>query len=183
PGTWGRGESCAWRRRGDGASVSVPLGSSAGALGAVLAAALLTVLHAHRVERAADDVVANSGKVLHPASADHHHRVLLGVVTHAGDVGGDLDAVGEPDPRHLAKGGVRLLGGGGVDAGAHPTLLGRLLERRALALHRELLAAPAHQLADGRHRRVGSLGFTGRQTHHRRAESPDTTARSITPPR
>src|SRR5882724_12655406 len=64
-------------------------------LGAVLAAALLAASDADGVERAADDVVAHAGQVLHPASADHHYRVLLEVVADAGDVAGDFHAVGQ----------------------------------------------------------------------------------------
>src|SRR4026207_1731769 len=60
-------------------------------LRAVSAAGLLAVLHALGVEGPADDLVADAREVLPPAAADEHDRVLLQVVTHAGDVGGDLD--------------------------------------------------------------------------------------------
>src|SRR5436190_1996385 len=43
--------------------------------------------------------------------------MLLEVVPLAGDVAGDLHAVGEPDAGDLAKRGVRLLRGDRVDAG------------------------------------------------------------------
>src|SRR6476660_9405194 len=49
----------------------------AGGLGAVLAATLLAVAHAGRIERSADDVVLDRGEVLHAAAADQDHRVLL----------------------------------------------------------------------------------------------------------
>src|SRR5688572_24300455 len=49
-------------------------------LGAVLRAALAAVADTLGVEHAADDVVAHPGQVLHPAAADHHHRVFLEVV-------------------------------------------------------------------------------------------------------
>src|SRR5687767_9296810 len=88
-------------------------------LGAVAGTCLLAVAHAAGVERAADDLVADAGEVLHPAAADEDDRVLLQVVAHARDVGRDLGAAGEADTSHLAQGRVRLLGGGGVDAGAH----------------------------------------------------------------
>src|ERR671911_27584 len=81
-------------------------------LRAVTAASLLAVLHALGVERAADDLVAHTGEVLHTTAADEHDRVLLEVVPHAGDVGGDLDAAGEPHAGDLAERGVRLLGRG-----------------------------------------------------------------------
>src|SRR5439155_18677804 len=50
------------------------------ALGAVLAASLLAVLGAGRVEGAADDVIAHAGQVLDAAAPDEHHRVLLQVM-------------------------------------------------------------------------------------------------------
>src|SRR3989337_1416495 len=103
-------------------------------LGAVAAAGLLAVLHALGVQRASDDLVADAGEVLHPAAAHEHDRVLLQVVADARDVCRDLDATGEPDPGDLAKRGVGLLRGGGVDAGAPPPALRAALERRRLGL-------------------------------------------------
>src|SRR3954447_23121750 len=88
-------------------------------LRAVAAASLLAVLHALGVERTADDLVADTGEVLHATAADEHDRVLLQVVADARDVGGDLDPRGEPDARDLAERGVRLLGSGRVDTRAH----------------------------------------------------------------
>src|SRR3990172_13060753 len=134
------------RRRGIGSSL--PL---AGALGAVLGPALLTALDADRVERPANDVIAHAGEILHTASPDEDHRVFLEIVAHARDVARHLEAVGEPDARHLPQGRVRLLRRGGVDARADATLLRRLLERGSLFLRLELLAALPHKLADRRH--------------------------------
>src|SRR5262245_55093573 len=108
--------------------------SSGFLLGAVAAAGLLAVADAARVEGAANDLVADSGEVLHAAATDQDDRVLLEVVAFAGNVGGDLHAAGQADTRDLAEGRVRLLGGGGVDAGAHATALGRAFEGRGLGL-------------------------------------------------
>src|ERR1041384_3480273 len=72
-------------------------------LRAVAAARLLTVPDALRVEIPTDDLVTDTGQVLHPAAAHQHDRVLLEVVAYARDVGGHLDLAGEPDPRHLAE--------------------------------------------------------------------------------
>src|SRR3954464_1024958 len=125
-------------------------------LRAVTAASLLAVLHALGVERAADDLVADTGEVLHPAAADEHDRVLLEVVTDTGDVRRDLDAAGQAHAGDLAEGRVRLLRGGGVDAGADTASLGRTLQGRRLVLGHLVLAALADQLIDGGHL-VGSL--------------------------
>src|SRR3954447_7153791 len=92
-------------------------------LRAVAAAGLLAVLDTLGVERAADDLVADTGKVLHTAAAHEHDRVLLQVVTDARDVGRDLDAGAQTHAGDLAEGRVGLLGGGRVDAGADATAL------------------------------------------------------------
>src|SRR5512133_721265 len=122
------------------------------ALRAVLRAALLAALDAHGVEGPADDVVADAREVLHAAAADQDDRVLLEVMADARDVARHLEAVRQPDARHLAERGVRLLGRRRVDARAHAALLRRLLERGRLLLGEEPLSPPAHQLADRRHR-------------------------------
>src|SRR2546427_4518304 len=57
-----------------------------GFLRAVLGSALLAVLDALGIERAAHDVVAHAGQVFHPASPDQHHRVLLQIVAFPADV-------------------------------------------------------------------------------------------------
>ena len=40
-----------------------------------------------RIERATNDVIADTGKVLHTAAANKHNRVLLQIVPDARDVG------------------------------------------------------------------------------------------------
>src|SRR5829696_1467396 len=112
-------------------------------LRAVTAAGLLAVLHALGVERAADDLVADTGQVLHPAAADEHDRVLLEVVADARDVRRDLDAARQAHAGDLAEGGVRLLRGGRVDARADAASLRRALEGRRLGLRRLVLPALA----------------------------------------
>src|SRR6478609_6359500 len=141
-------------------------GMSAGPrLRGVLAATLLAVAHAGRVERAADDVVLDRGEVLHAAAADQDHRVLLEVVSDARDVGRDLHLVGQPHARDLPKGRVRLLRGHRPDLQADAPLLGGtgdrhlalaqavpvLAQRGRLDLLDLRLPPVAHELADGRH--------------------------------
>src|SRR6187397_2389812 len=120
-------------------------------LRAVTAAGLLAVLHALGVERAADDLVADTGKVLLPSAADEHDRVLLEVVADTRDVSRDLDAARQAHAGDLAEGGVRLLRGGRVDARADAASLGRALEGRRLGLRRLVLPALADQLVNGGH--------------------------------
>ena len=73
------------------------------ALGSVLRTRLLAVSHALRVEYSPDDVIANPGKIANTATAHKDDGVLLKVVTFAGYVGRDFDAIGKPHTRHLAK--------------------------------------------------------------------------------
>src|SRR6516225_456781 len=56
------------------------------ALGAVFRAPLTPIFHALGVERAANDVVAHARQVLNPSAADQDNRVLLQVMTLAGDI-------------------------------------------------------------------------------------------------
>src|SRR3954470_13992640 len=128
------------------------IGGSAFLLRAVAAASLLAVADTGGVERAPDDLVANAGEVFHTATAHEHDRVLLEVVSLAGDVGGDLHAAGEADTGHLAERGVRLLRGVRVHAGADPPSLGRAFQGGGLRLCRLRLAALADQLLDRGHR-------------------------------
>src|SRR4051812_2701426 len=144
-------------------------------LGAVAAASLLTVLDALGVEGAADDLVADTGEVLHPAAANEHDRVLLEVVTDARDVRRDLDATAQAHAGDLAKGGVRLLRGGGVDARTDAASLGRTLQGRRLVLRHLVLAALADQLLNGGHLVVPFLFCS----QYRRSAGHDDVARSL----
>src|SRR5207245_10864669 len=97
----------------------------------VAASGLLTVRDARRIEGAADDLVTHAGKVLHAATAYEHDRVLLQVVTDAGDIRRHLDTGGEPHTRDLAQGGVGFLRRRREHARAYaPTLRGALEGRR-----------------------------------------------------
>src|SRR5919199_822038 len=130
-------------------------------LRAVPAASLLAVADTLGVERAADDLVAHAGEVLHTTAAHEHHRVLLQVVADARDVGRHLDATGEPDAGHLAQRRVGLLRRGRVDARAHAAALRGTLQRRGLGLLDLVLAALADQLVDRGHGWPGSPTCAG----------------------
>jgi len=77
------------------------------ALRAVARARGAALLDAAGVELAADNRVLHTD-VLHAATAQHHHRVLLEVVPLARDIGSDFHTIREPDAGDLADGGVRL---------------------------------------------------------------------------
>src|SRR4051794_20230035 len=120
-------------------------------LRAVLRSPLHPSLHADRVERAANDVVTDARQVLDAAATNQDQRMLLQVVADARDVRGDLDAVRQPHARDLAQRGVRLLRRLGEHADADAALLRAVLQRRALGLAHDLLAAGTNELTDSRH--------------------------------
>src|SRR5207249_11777404 len=122
-------------------------------LGAVLGPTLPAIGHARRVEDPPDDVVAHPRQVLHATAPDEDDRVLLQVVPDPGDVGRDLDRVGEAHPGDLPQGRVRLLRRGRVHADTHPTLLRRALHEIGRASCRErgeirAVAGSFRQIAD-----------------------------------
>src|SRR5690242_7190324 len=71
-------------------------------LGAVFRTALLPAADAGGVQRSSHDVVAHTRQILHTATADEHDRVLLQVVPDAGNIGCDLDPVGQAYSSDLA---------------------------------------------------------------------------------
>src|SRR3954471_12838430 len=140
-------------RRGDGPLRGIRLALP---LRAVAAARLLAIAHAGGVERAADDLVADTRQVADATAAHEHDRVLLQVVPLTGDVGRHLDAAREPDAGDLAQRRVRLLRGVGEHARAHAAPLGGALQRARLALGGLGLPALADQLLDRGHTRPSS---------------------------
>src|SRR5690606_36627895 len=102
-------------------------------LGTVLRTCLATILHALQVERAANDVVANTGKILYTTATHQNHRVFLQVVAFAANVRNHFVTVGQANLGDLTQSRVRLLRGGGVDAGANTTTMRAVLKSRALA--------------------------------------------------
>src|SRR5208282_6741812 len=120
--------------------------------GAVFRAPLLAILHALRIEHAAQDVVAHARQILDAAAADHHHRMLLQVMALAGDIADDLEAIGQPNLGDLAQRRIRLLRRRRVDARADAAFLRALLQGRHLLLR--VLGHPrlANELVDRRHR-------------------------------
>src|SRR5262245_61731469 len=96
--------SARWRRDiGSLASRQKQTAPLLGPFRSVFRPALLAVLHALGVEHAAQDVVANTREVLDAAAADHHHRVLLQVMTLARDVADHLESIRQPDLGDFAQ--------------------------------------------------------------------------------
>src|SRR3954454_24838260 len=117
-------------RRGDGPLRGIRLALP---LRAVAAARLLAITNAGGVERAADDLVADTRQVADAAAAHEHDLVLLQVVALARGGRRHLDTARQPHACHLAQRRVGLLRGVGEDASAHASTLGGALERARLA--------------------------------------------------
>src|SRR4029077_17566231 len=158
----GRGGCGAWRPARPAGSW-LRSGAALGGLDPVARARLLAIGDAGGVEGAADDLVADARQVLDATTADQHDRVLLKVVSLAGNVGGDLHAVGQPDTGDLAQSRVRLLRRDRGHAGADTTalrggyaLLATLagLEARRRGLLLRALAALPDELVRIRHGRA-----------------------------
>ena len=120
-------------------------------LGAVFRTTLLTVLDTLGIEDTAQDVITDARKVFYTAATDQNHRVFLKVVAFTRNVADDLETVGQAHLGDFPHGRVRLLGGGGVDAGADTTLLGAGLEVLRLGLRNFGLPRLADQLLDRWH--------------------------------
>ena len=100
------------------------------------------------IQSAADDVIADAGKVLDPAAADEHGRVFLKVVTFAGNVDRTFLLVGEPYPGDLTDSRVGLFGRGGRNRNADSALLRAVVQNGRLALVELLFPAVLDELVD-----------------------------------
>src|SRR5580765_2805228 len=120
-------------------------------LRSVLGTTLLAALDADSVERPAHNVIPDTRKIFHAATANQHQRVLLQVVSHARDIRRHLDPVGEPHTRDLAERRVGLLRCLGEDAHADAALLRADLQGGTLRLGDDLLPSLANELADRGH--------------------------------
>src|SRR4029453_1297680 len=122
-----------------------------GSFGSVFGAPLTAIAHALGIEHAANDVIAYAGKVLDASAPDQPHRVLLKIMSLAGDIARHLELIGKADARDFAQRRVRLLRRRGVDARTHPPLLRVGLHGRYFVPLHRLAARLADQLLYRRH--------------------------------
>ena len=86
-----------------------------------------SALDALGVLGATNYMVADAGQITHSAASDKNHRVLLQIVSLAGDVSRDFDVVGESHAGHFSKRRVRLLRRDGANLQANASFLRRTL--------------------------------------------------------
>jgi len=95
-------------------------------------------------------VVANSRKVLDPASPNEDDGVLLEIMALSGNIGCHLDAVGQPNAGNFAQSRVRLFRCGGINTSANAPSLGTTVEGRGLGLPDSLPSTATDELIDRR---------------------------------
>ena len=103
------------------------------------------------IQNTAQDVVTDTWKVFHSATAHQHDAVLLEVVALPRDVRRHLAPVAQAHAGDLAKRRVRLFRCRGVDADAHTPLLRAALERRRVRFGFDLFPSLADELVDRWH--------------------------------
>jgi len=118
---------------------------------AVLGTPLPAIIHTRRIHGSPDDMISDTGQILYTTSPDKNHGVLLKIVTHARNIGGDLNPVRQPDPCHLSQGGVRFLWRRGIDTNTYPPLLRRTLKCARSDLLFWFAATFAYKLVNRRH--------------------------------
>jgi hypothetical protein len=123
----------------------LPLGRAGGsaflrALRAVFRAALFAVRDPHRVQCAADDVIADARQILDAAAAHENYRVLLQVVADPGYIRRNLDPIDQTHTRDFAQCRVGLLRRLCLDLNADPATLRAGLQSRARCLVLDSLA-------------------------------------------
>ena len=69
----------------------------------VFAASASPAFDSLRVLRSANDVITDTGQITYSPASDENHRVLLQIVSLAGDVGRDFDVVGEAYAGYFSK--------------------------------------------------------------------------------
>ena len=120
--------------------------------------ALLAPSDTKGIERSTNHVVADTGEVPDSPTTHKDNIVLLQVMPDTRNVSCDLLAIGKTNSRHLAKGGIRLLGSHRFHLETDSPLLGAVIQHRRLTLALGLLTALANKLVNGRHS-VFPVGF------------------------
>ena len=121
------------------------------ALCAVKRTGLLSLRNAGGIQRTADNVVTNAGQVLNSSASDKYGRVLLKIMTFAGDINGTLLLVGQSYSRNLSYSRVRLFGRRGRNRKANAALLRTVVQNGRLALINLLLSAVSDKLINSGH--------------------------------
>jgi len=121
------------------------------AFDAVLGAAATALFDAYAVERATDDVITHTGKILYAATAHEYNAVLLEVVALVGNIGDDFVAIGQAHFGDFTNGGVGLLGRAGHDLHADAALKRVACQGRGLGFETRGAPGAPDELINGGH--------------------------------
>jgi len=120
---------------------------------------LAAFIDAKGIERATNDVVADTWKVFDPAATDEHDGVFLEVVAFTADVGDDFEAIGEADFGDLTESRVGFFRRPRHDLETDAAALRTVHESWGLRLLGRSEASLANELIDGRHDFLRCSGF------------------------
>ena len=93
-----------------------------GSLGSVFTSSASAAVHSACVQFAAHNVITHARQIFYAAASDHHYRVFLQIVSHAGDISSNFHAIGQPNTGDFTQSRVRLFRSGGGDFDAHAAL-------------------------------------------------------------
>ena len=125
----------------------------------VSAAGLLSSIDAEGIAAATNYLISNSRQVTNTTATDEHNRVLLKIVTLAGNIYGDFFAIRQSHASNFPQCRVRLFRRHRADLQANPLLLWTFVQYRRFAESTFFLAVFSNQLINCGH--VGSTGGQG----------------------
>ena len=96
----------------------------------ILGTALLTTIDTESIERATDDVITDTWKILHSTTTDQNNGVLLEVMPLTTDVGDDFISVSEANLSNLTKRRVGLLRCASVNLKTNAAALRAVIQSR-----------------------------------------------------
>ena len=118
------------------------------ALCAVTRTRLHSLRHTCGIKRTADDVVTNAGQILDSSAPDKYGRVLLKIVSFAGNINRTFLLVGKANSCNLSYSRVGLFRRSRCYRKTNSALLRTVVEYGRLALENLLLSAVSDKLID-----------------------------------
>jgi hypothetical protein len=89
----------------------------------VFASTFLSIINTGGIKRSPNNMIPDAGEILYPASSYEDQRMFLKVVTLAGDISGNLHAIGQPDTGHFPQCRIGFFGRRSIDSGADTAAL------------------------------------------------------------
>lgn len=115
---------------------------------------MLTAIHAESIERATNDVVTHTRKILHSATTDQDDGVLLKIMTFTTNVGDHFITIGEANLSDFSERRVRLLWRPSVNLETNAATLRAVVQSRGFRLRDCFLTSFADELVNGGHNAI-----------------------------